>query len=88
MKKLCTLALLVSAIFVQQVCADVTGRSFYQPLSITSQQELLSAGNYWYANNKNTKQNALQFLMGQVMKESKGKANPKVVMDLLRKKLS
>lgn len=33
------------------------------------------------------KQNALQYLMGQVMKESKGKANPQMVMELLRKKL-
>jgi len=33
------------------------------------------------------KQNALQFLMGQVMKESKGKANPQVVTELLKKKL-
>ncbi len=34
------------------------------------------------------KQNALQYLMGQVMKESKGKANPQMVMELLRKKLA
>lgn len=34
------------------------------------------------------KQNALQFLMGQVMKETKGKANPGMVMEILRKKLS
>lgn len=34
------------------------------------------------------KQNALQYLMGQVMSETKGKANPKMVMDLLRKKLA
>jgi len=33
------------------------------------------------------KQNALQFLMGQVMSASKGKANPKMVMEMLRKKL-
>jgi len=33
------------------------------------------------------KQNALQFLMGQVMAASKGKANPKAVMDLLKEKL-
>lgn len=33
------------------------------------------------------KQNALQYLMGQVMSETKGKANPKMVMELLRKKL-
>lgn len=34
------------------------------------------------------KQNALQFLMGQVMKETKGKANPPMVMELLKKRLS
>lgn len=34
------------------------------------------------------KQNALQFLMGQVMKEMKGKANPPLVLELLRKKLN
>lgn len=33
------------------------------------------------------KQNALQFLMGQVMSASKGKANPAVVINLLKKKL-
>jgi aspartyl-tRNA(Asn)/glutamyl-tRNA(Gln) amidotransferase subunit B len=33
------------------------------------------------------KQNAFQFLIGQIMKETKGKANPKVVSDLLKKKL-
>jgi len=33
------------------------------------------------------KHNALQFLMGQVMSATKSKANPKIVMDLLRKKL-
>lgn len=33
------------------------------------------------------KQNALQYLVGQVMKETKGRANPEVVMEILRKKL-
>jgi aspartyl-tRNA(Asn)/glutamyl-tRNA(Gln) amidotransferase subunit B len=33
------------------------------------------------------KKAALQFLMGQVMKMSKGKANPPVVLDILRRKL-
>jgi aspartyl-tRNA(Asn)/glutamyl-tRNA(Gln) amidotransferase subunit B len=33
------------------------------------------------------KSNALQFLVGQVMSVTKGKANPKVVMDLLNNKL-
>lgn len=34
------------------------------------------------------KANALMFLVGQAMKKSKGKANPKVVQDLLRRRLS
>jgi len=34
------------------------------------------------------KQNALQFLVGQIMKETQGKANPAIVMELLKKKLS
>ncbi len=37
---------------------------------------------------KKGKQNALQFLVGQVMKETKGKANPKVVQELLQKHLT
>ncbi len=36
---------------------------------------------------KGGKTAALQFLVGQVMKVSKGKANPKVAMELLKKKL-
>lgn len=39
-------------------------------------------------NFKNGKANALMFLVGQMMKESKGKANPKIAEELLRKKLS
>ncbi len=33
------------------------------------------------------KQNAFQFLIGQVMKETKGRANPKVASEILKKKL-
>lgn len=33
------------------------------------------------------KENALKFLMGQVMKETKGKANPQVVQSMLKEKL-
>jgi aspartyl-tRNA(Asn)/glutamyl-tRNA(Gln) amidotransferase subunit B len=33
------------------------------------------------------KENALKFLVGQVMRKTKGRANPQVVNDLLRKKL-
>lgn len=34
------------------------------------------------------KENALQFLMGQVMSATKGKANPKMAMEILREKMS
>ena len=37
---------------------------------------------------KNGKTNALSFLVGQVMKKTKGKANPKLAGDILKKKLS
>lgn len=37
---------------------------------------------------RNGKQAALQFLMGQVMRGSKGKANPKKVLELLKEKLA
>jgi aspartyl-tRNA(Asn)/glutamyl-tRNA(Gln) amidotransferase subunit B len=36
---------------------------------------------------KKGKENSLQFLIGQVMRESKGRANPQVVEKILRKKL-
>ena len=36
---------------------------------------------------KKGKKNALTFLVGQVMKETKGKANPKMVNELLQKKI-
>jgi len=36
---------------------------------------------------KNGKTNALSFLVGQVMKKTKGKANPKLAGDILKKKL-
>jgi len=33
---------------------------------------------------RNGKENAIKFLMGMVMKESKGKINPKLALDLLK----
>jgi len=36
---------------------------------------------------KSGKQNALQFLMGQVMKETEGKAHPMKVIEILKKKI-
>lgn len=40
------------------------------------------------ADYKAGKQNAFQYLIGQVMKETKGKANPQIVSEILQKKLS
>ncbi|MBP9697693.1 MAG: Asp-tRNA(Asn)/Glu-tRNA(Gln) amidotransferase subunit GatB [Candidatus Moranbacteria bacterium] len=40
------------------------------------------------ADYKAGKQNAFQYLIGQVMKESKGKANPQMVSEILRQKLA
>jgi len=37
---------------------------------------------------RNGKENALKFLMGQVMKETQGKANPQSAMEMIKKKLS
>ena len=37
---------------------------------------------------KEGKDRAIKFLMGQVMKETKGQANPKMAMDILQKELS
>ena len=39
------------------------------------------------ADYKKGKTNALGFLVGQVMKESKGKANPQIINKLVREKL-
>ena len=36
---------------------------------------------------KKGKENAMKFLVGQVMKETKGKANPQIVQEILKKKL-
>ena len=37
---------------------------------------------------KSGKENAVMFLVGQVMKRSSGKANPKIVQELLKERLS
>ncbi len=39
------------------------------------------------ADYKSGKQNAFQYLIGQIMKETKGKANPQMVSEILRQKL-
>ncbi|MDD2766569.1 MAG: Asp-tRNA(Asn)/Glu-tRNA(Gln) amidotransferase subunit GatB [Candidatus Moranbacteria bacterium] len=49
---------------------------------------VLSANEKSVADYRAGKQNAFQFLIGQVMSATKGKANPKIVQELLKKKLS
>ncbi len=49
---------------------------------------ILAANAQSVADFKAGKQNALQYLVGQVMKETKGKANPGVAKELLEKKLT
>ena len=50
--------------------------------------EVMSANEQSVVDYKAGKENALKFLMGQVMKETKGKANPQLVQDILKEKLS
>lgn len=50
-------------------------------------ENIITANSKSIEDYKAGKQNALQFLVGQIMKETKGKANPGIVMKLLRKKI-
>jgi len=50
-------------------------------------EDVLKANEKSVEDYKSGKQNAFQFLIGQVMAATKGKANPKTAMDMLRKKL-
>lgn len=49
---------------------------------------ILAANSQSIADFKAGKQNAFQYLIGQVMKETKGKANPQIVSELLKQKLA
>jgi len=49
--------------------------------------EVLEKNEKSVADYKAGKQNALQFLMGQVMSATKGKANPQIVIKLLKSRL-
>lgn len=51
-------------------------------------KEVIAKNEKSVADYKAGKQNALQFLLGQVMRDSKGKANPQAVTELLKKHLS
>ncbi len=50
-------------------------------------EEVLDANHQSVEDFKAGKENAIKFLMGQVMKQSKGKANPQIVMEILKNKL-
>jgi len=51
-------------------------------------QEVINTNPKSVADFKAGKDNALMFLVGQAMKKSKGKANPKVLQDLFKRRLS
>ena len=53
----------------------------------TIAQEIIARNGKAVEDFKNGKENALQFLIGQVMAQSKGRANPDSVKDLLKKLL-
>ena len=68
---------------------------FEDSKQISNEDELISIIDNILANNennitayKNGKSNLFQFFVGQVMKETKGKANPELVRDILDKKLN
>ncbi|EKD46492.1 MAG: hypothetical protein ACD_67C00215G0003 [uncultured bacterium] len=54
----------------------------------TAVEAVLQANQKSVEDFKAGKDNALKFLMGQVMKETKGKANPQVIMEILKSKLT
>lgn len=51
-------------------------------------EQVISKNSKTVADFKKGKENALQFLIGQVMAQSRGKANPEIVNKILKKKLS
>ena len=51
-------------------------------------EQVVIANEKSVADFKAGKENALKYLMGQIMKETKGKANPQMVIELLRKQLN
>ena len=50
--------------------------------------DVIAANEKVVAEVRGGKDRSLQFLVGQVMKASRGKANPKLVEELLRQKIS
>ncbi len=50
--------------------------------------EVINENEKSVADFKTGKQNALMFLVGQAMKKSRGKANPKTVQEMLKRRLA
>jgi aspartyl-tRNA(Asn)/glutamyl-tRNA(Gln) amidotransferase subunit B len=50
-------------------------------------EEVIKSNPHSIADYKKGKDNAVMFLVGQVMKRTKGKANPKVVQEILKRRL-
>jgi len=50
-------------------------------------EEVITTNEKSVADYRNGVENALQYLVGQVMKASKGKANPTLARDMLEKKI-
>ncbi len=73
-----------SVIVNEQGLRQVTDTSAIEPVI----QKILDANPQSVKDYKDGKAKALGFLVGQIMKESKGKANPQIVNELLKKKLS
>ncbi|MCP5491977.1 MAG: Asp-tRNA(Asn)/Glu-tRNA(Gln) amidotransferase subunit GatB [Chlamydiales bacterium] len=73
--------------------AIVEANPDYKPISDTAELEtiidaILAANPESIENFKAGKDRAFNFLVGQIMKQTKGKADPTIVSDLLKKKLS
>lgn len=72
------------AIVEEKGLTQVTDTSFIEKLV----DEVIRSNQQSVEDYKNGKEKALKFLVGQIMKESRGKANPQIVNEILIKKLS
>ncbi len=86
-------AVLADMIETRESAAEIIKRKNLIQISDTGSlethiDEILRENSQSVDSYKQGKANALMFLVGQVMKKTQGKANPKVVQELLKKKLS
>lgn len=71
------------AIIEEKKLAQISDEGFIEAVIV----KVISGNPAVIEDYKKGKKNALTFLVGQVMKETKGKANPKMVNELLQKKI-